>query len=162
MFLGELNMNFRLALLLLGVVLLAAMPVPADSLSSSPAAGFEKNQFVASSRADFVLDASKSEALRADPFSSDALRFQAGQLGAESDLDSLKSSGAFFSASSKSDEIRASDFMKLDSYRGGTGEAFKTESQSDGNISSVVPEPETLSLLLLGLAAIGSAALRRR
>lgn len=156
-------MKVRLTLLLSGVALLAAMPVWADSLSSSPADVSERDQIIAGSRADFALDASKNEALRADPFSSDALRFRGGQPGAdESDLDSLKSSGAFFSASSKSDEIRGRDFMKLDSYRGGTGEAFKTGNQSDGNIFSVVPEPETLSLLLLGLAAIGSAALRRR
>ena len=81
--------------------------------------------------------------------------------GAGSDLVSLKSSGALSSASSKSDEIRASDFMKLDSYRGGTGEGSKTGTQSEVS-PSVVPEPETLSLLLLGLTAIGSAALRRR
>jgi hypothetical protein len=154
-------MKFRSTLLLSGVALLAAMPAWADSMSSSPAVTSEKYQIIAAPRADFALDASKSKALRADLFFSDVLRFQASQPVAESDLVSLKSSGAFFSASSKSDEIRASDFMKLDSYRGGTGEGFKTGSQSDGSIS-VVPEPESLSLLVLGLAAIGSMALRRR
>lgn len=154
-------MKFRSMLLLSGVALLAAMPAWADSLSSSPAAVSEKYQFIAASRADFSLDVSKNEALRPDLFSSDAQRFQSSQPVADSDFVSLKSSGDFFSASSKSDEIRASDFMKLDSYRGGTGEGFKTGSQSDGSIS-VVPEPESLSLLLLGLTAIGSMALRRR
>jgi hypothetical protein len=154
-------MKFRLTLLLSGVALLAAMPAWADSLPSSTATVSAKYQFIAASRADFALDASKNEALGADPFSSDALEFQASHPGAESDLVSVKSSGAFFSASSNSDEIRASDFMKLDSYRGGTGEGFKTGSQSHGSIS-VVPEPESLSLLLLGLTAIGSMALRRR
>jgi hypothetical protein len=154
-------MKFRLTLLLSGIALLAAMPAWADSMSSSPAAVSEKYQLIAPPRADFAFDASKNEALRADLFSSDALRFQATQPVAESDLVSLKSSGDFFSASSKSDEIRASDFMKLDSYRGGTGEGLKTGSQSEVS-PSVVPEPESLSLLLLGLAAIGSMALRRR
>jgi hypothetical protein len=154
-------MKFRSTLLLSAVALLGAMPAWADTLSSSPSVASGKYQFIAASRADFALDASKDEAFRADPFSSDALRFQASQPGAGSDLVSLKSSGALSSASSKSDEIRASDFMKLDSYRGGTGEGSKTGTQSEVS-PSVVPEPETLSLLLLGLTAIGSAALRRR
>jgi hypothetical protein len=154
-------MKFRSTLLLSGVALLAAMPAWADSMSSSPSAVPGRYQFTATSRADFAWDASKSEAPRADLFSNDALRFQASQPVGESDSVSFKSSGDFFSASSNSDEIRASDFMKLDSYRGGTGEGFKTGSQSDGSVS-VVPEPESLSLLLLGLTAIGSMALRRR
>jgi len=154
-------MKFRLTLLLSGVALLGAMPARADRLSSSPSVASGERQFIAAAPADFALDASKGEALRADSSSSDALRFQASQPVAGSDLVSFKSSGDFFSASSKSGEIRASDFMKLDSYRGGTGEGVKTGSQSDGS-PSVVPEPESLSLLLLGLAAIGSMALRRR
>ena len=154
-------MKFRSTLLLLGVALLAAMPARADTLSSSPSVASGKYQFIATSHSDFALYASKNEALRADIFSSDALRFQASQPVGESDLVSFKSSGDFFSASSKSDEIRASDFMKLDSYRGGTGEGVKTGTESEVS-PSVVPEPESLSLLLLGLAAIGSMALRRR
>jgi hypothetical protein len=154
-------MKFRSTLLLSGVALLAAMPAWADSLPSSPAVASEKYQFITASRADFAWDASKGEALRADHFSSAAQRFQASQPVDESDLASLKSSGVFFSASSNSDDVGALNFMKLDSYRGGTGESFKTGSQSDVS-PSVVPEPESLSLLLLGLAAIGSMALRRR
>ena len=154
-------MKLRLTLLLSGVALLAAIPARADTMSSSPSVAFEKYQLVTASRGDFALDASKNEALRGDLFSSDARRFQASQPVAELDLVSLKSSGAFFSASSNSDEIRSSDFMKLDSYRGGTGESVKTGTQSEVS-PSLVPEPESLSLLLLGLAAIGSMALRRR
>jgi hypothetical protein len=153
-------MKFRSTLLLSAVALLGAMPAWADTLSSSPSVAPGKYEFIAASRADFALDA-KDEALRADPFSSDSLRFQASQPGVGSDLVSLKSSGAFSSASSKSDDIRALNFVKLDALRGRIGESLKTGSQSDGS-ASVVPEPETLSLLLLGLAAIGSAALRRR
>jgi len=50
--------------------------------------------------------------------------------------------------------------MKLHSFRGGTGELFNLGSHSDD--SALVPEPESVSLVLLGLAAIASMSLRRR
>jgi hypothetical protein len=132
-------MKFNSALLLVGVTLLAAMPASADSYASRPAVGSEKYQLIATPRADFALDGSKNEALRTELFSGDA----------------------FSSASSNSDDVRSLNFMKLDSYRGGTGEGSTAGGQSDGSIP-VVPEPESASLVLLGLVAIGSMALRRR
>jgi hypothetical protein len=133
-------MKFRLALLLLsGATLLAAMPAWADNYAVP----------VSETHAGFDLDSSIHEGFRAELFSS-----------AGSDFSSPKSSGDFSSGDSNSD-VHLDNRLKLHSYRGGSGESFTPGNQSDGG-TNAVPEPEAVSLLLLGLAAIGSLTLRRK
>lgn len=151
-------MKFRLASFLAGASLLAAMPLCANTYVPGPDVS-DKSQLslLAAPRADFELDSANSEGLRAEGLSMGAQKFQISQPVADSD--SGKSFGDFSSASSNSD-VHLDNRIKLHSFRGGTGESFTLGSHSDG--STLVPEPESVSLVLLGLAAIASMSLRRR
>jgi len=140
-------MKFRLALFLAGASLLVAMPLFAEKYVPGPNIS-DKDQFVAAPRADFELDSANNEGMR-----NDGVRQQP-----VADSDSGKSFGAFSSASSNGDVHQD---MKLHSIRGGSGESSTLGSRSAGD-TSVVPEPESVSLVLLGLVAIASISLRRR
>jgi hypothetical protein len=153
------HMKFRLALFLAGASLLLAMPLCANTyVPGSDVSDKGQLSLLAAPRADFELDSANNEGLRAEGFSMGAAhKFQIGEPVADSD--SGKSFGDFSSASSESD-VHLDTRMKLHSFRGGTGEIFNLGNHSDG--SALVPEPESVSLVLLGLAAIASISLRRR
>jgi hypothetical protein len=141
-------MKFRLALFLAGASLLVAMPLFAEKYVPGPNIS-DKDQLVAAPRADFELDSANNEGMR-----DNGIR-QFNQPVADSDS---SESGAFSSASSDGDVHRD---MKLHSIRGGSGESSTLGSRPDGD-TSVVPEPESVSLVLLGLVAIASISFRRR
>lgn len=172
-------MKFRTTLLLCGAALLVSAPAWADGISPASTREFERNRLSAAATVDFglKLNSPYNKGIGAE-FTPPGVAIHQLELNESldiSDSSHSKALGALFFAREKKG-IDPVDFIPLDSHRGGTstsrgeedGES-NNEGESDarkgkvrisGNLA-VVPEPESLSLLLLGLAAVGSLARRR-